>query len=105
MLPRQKLEGLTRRHAELEQLLGDPAVLTDVKKLNALNRERAQLTPLVESFGRYRTIERNIAEDKEALSDPELGPLAREELPGLEENLSELEGQRLHVGEFGRGHV
>src|SRR5690349_8468141 len=93
MLPRQKLEGLTRRHAELEQLMCEPAVLSDPKRLNSLNRERAQLTGVVESFSRYRALERNIAEDREALSDPELGPLAREELPGLEANLKELEEQ------------
>ena len=91
MLPRQKLEGLARRHAELEQLLCDPAVLSDIKRLNTFNRERGQLAPIVESFDRYRAIERSIAEDREALSDPELGPLAREELPGLEANLNELE--------------
>jgi peptide chain release factor 1 len=91
MLPRQKLEGLARRHAELEQLLCEPAVLSDVKRMNTFNRERGQLAPIVESFDRYRAVERNIAEDREALSDPELGPLAREELPGLEANLSELE--------------
>jgi peptide chain release factor 1 len=96
MLPRQKLEGLTRRHAELEQLLCEPAVLTDIKRLNALNRERGSLTSIVESFARYRAVERSIAEDREALSDPELGPLAREELPGLEANLAELE-ERLRV--------
>jgi peptide chain release factor 1 len=90
MLPRQKLEGLARRHAELEQLLCEPAVLADPRRLNTLNRERGQLTPLVESFSRYRAIERSIAEDKEALSDPELGPLAREELPGLEADLQEV---------------
>src|SRR6188472_4047715 len=78
MLPRQKLEGLARRHAELEQLLCEPAVLADVKRMNSLNRERGQLTPLVESFGRYRALERNIADDREALNDPELGELARE---------------------------
>ena len=91
MLPRQKLEGLARLHAELEQLLCDPAVLSDIKRLNTFNRERGQLAPIVESFARYRAIERSIAEDREALSDPELGPLAREELPGLEANLSALE--------------
>ena len=54
MLPRQKLEGLTRRHAELEQLLCEPAVLTDIKRLNALNRvlvathPRTRLIPFAE---------------------------------------------------------
>jgi peptide chain release factor 1 len=93
MLPRQKLEGLARRHAELEQLLCEPEVLADVKRMNALNRERGQLNSLVEAFARYRALERNIADDRDALSDPELGPLAREELPGLEANLVELEEQ------------
>lgn len=93
MLPRQKLEGLVRRHAELEQLLCEPAVHSDVKRLNNLNRERAQLTPLVDAFGRYRALERNIADDREALNDPELGELAREELPGLEAKLAALEEQ------------
>ena len=93
MLPLQKLEGLVRRHAELEQLLCEPAVLSDVKRMNSLNRERGQLSPLVESFGRYRALERNIADDREALNDPELGELAREELPGLEANLAALEEQ------------
>jgi peptide chain release factor 1 len=93
MLPRQKLEGLVRRHAELEQLLCEPAVLSDVKRMNNLNRERGQLSQLVESFGRYRALERSIADDREALSDPELGELAREELPGLEADLAALEEQ------------
>jgi peptide chain release factor 1 len=93
MLPRQKLEGLARRHAELEQLLCEPAVLSDVKRMNSLNRERGQLTQIVESFGRYQALERSIADDREALSDPELGELAREELPGLEANLAAIEEQ------------
>jgi peptide chain release factor 1 len=91
MLPRQKLEVLTRRHSEIEQLLCDPKVLTDQRQLTQLNRERVEVTPLVEAFAKYKSLERNIAEDREALSDPELGPLAREELPGLEQQLRELE--------------
>ena len=91
MLPLRKLEGLVRRHAELENLLCDPAVFGDPKRINTLNRERSQLAPIVETFSLYRALERQIADDREMLSDPELGPIAREELPGLETNLSELE--------------
>jgi peptide chain release factor 1 len=90
MLPTQKLEMLTKRHAELEQLLCEQAVLSDPQRMNTLNRERSQISPLVEAFANYRGLERQISEDREALSDPELGPLAREELPGLEARLSEL---------------
>jgi len=91
MLPRQKLEALTRRHSEIEQLLCDPAVLSDPRQLTVLNRERVDLAQVVDTFGQYRAVERSVAEDREALSDPELGELAREELPGLEAKLGELE--------------
>ena len=96
MLPLRKLEGLVRRHAELENLLCEPAVLADPKRINTLNRERAQLAPIVETFSRYRGLERQIADDREMLADPDLGPIAREELPGLETSLSELE-QKLRL--------
>lgn len=93
MLPRQKLEALTRRLSEIEQLLCDPKLLAEPRQLTQLNRERVEVAPVVDAFTRYKALERSIAEDREALSDPELGPLAREELPGLERQLTELEDQ------------
>jgi peptide chain release factor 1 len=37
------------------------------------------------AFQEYLALEKQIADDKSALDDPELGAIAREELPGLEE--------------------
>ncbi len=91
MLPLEKLSTLVRRHEELEQLLCEPEVFGDPKRLNALNRERSQLTPLVEAYGRYRGLEKQIADNREMLADPELGALARQELGELESQLGELE--------------
>jgi len=51
MLPREKLKSLVRRHEEVERLLCDPNVLSDMKRLNSLNRERTQLVPIVEATG------------------------------------------------------
>jgi len=93
MLPRDKLKSLVRRHEEVEGLLCDPAVLSDMKRMNALNRERAQLVPLVESVARLDSVERRIREDQEALDDPELGPLARQELVELEVEKAGIEGE------------
>jgi peptide chain release factor 1 len=84
MLPLDKLRSLVRRHEEVEELLCDPAVFGDPRRLNKLNRERSQLLPIVDAMGRLDGIERRIAEDREALDDPELGPLAREEIQQLE---------------------
>ncbi|MES1188305.1 MAG: peptide chain release factor 1 [Myxococcales bacterium] len=91
MIPAAKLESLSRRFAEVEQLLCDPKTLSDPQAITTLNRERAQLLPVVESFGKWTHLTKQIADDKEALSDPELGPLAEQELPELTARLETLE--------------
>ena len=91
MIPTEKLRAFARRQEEIDQLMCDPAVIADPKRLNDLNRERTQLTPIVASFERFSSLTRQIAEDREALHDPELGQLAREELPLLEQELGEVE--------------
>lgn len=84
MLPIEKLEAVARRFRELEHLLCAPESLSDPNKLQKLNKERTELEPVVSSFSRLRDIDKRIIEDKEALDDPEIGELAREELPELE---------------------
>jgi peptide chain release factor 1 len=91
MLPIQQLTRFVRRLEEVNELLCDRATLSDSKKAADLGRERSRLEPLTAAFARWRKLAQNIQEDREALSDPELGPLAREELPGLEAGLVELE--------------
>ena len=91
MIPVDKLRSIVRRREELEQLLCDPSVLADPGKLRTLNRERTQLEPVVAAFDQWSKLEKQIADDREALSDPELGPLAEEELPGLEAEKTQLE--------------
>ncbi len=93
MIPTDKLQAFTRRQDEIEQLMCDPGTIADPRKLNELNRERSQLTPIVACFKEWSSLTKQIAEDKEALNDPELGPLAREELPELEQRLVDLERQ------------
>jgi peptide chain release factor 1 len=91
MIPTEKLQTFTRRQDEIDQLMCDPAVFGDPKRLNELNKERSHLLPLVGAFKKWSDVKRQIAEDKEALDDPDLGALAREELPGLEKELAALE--------------
>jgi peptide chain release factor 1 len=91
MLPVQKLQAITRRCEEIDQLLCDPAVSADPRRRQDLNRERGQVGRLVEAFARWTSLTKQIADDREALSDPELGELAAEELPELEARLERLE--------------
>ena len=90
MLPIEKLVAIKRRREELDQLLCDPAVIADTAKLQELNRERSHVGTIVEVFDEWSDLDKRIREDREALSDPELGPLAEEELPGLAKELNGL---------------
>src|SRR5690606_15892077 len=93
MLPLEQLARFSRRLEEVNQLLCDPQVLADTKRVTELGRERGRLEPLVETFTRYKKISQQIQEDREALSDPELGAMVQEELPGLLEEKAEIERQ------------
>src|SRR5262249_34576391 len=91
MLPIEKLEQLSRRYVELDDLLCQPQVLSDRTQLSKLNKERTEIEPVVQHFARYRDLEKKIKEDEEALGDPELKELAQMELPSLNEQKAELE--------------
>ncbi|HEX5658659.1 MAG TPA: peptide chain release factor 1 [Polyangiales bacterium] len=91
MLPVQKLESLRYRYAQLEELLCQPHILSDAKKYTDLNRERAELTELVRVFTRYQDATKQLADDRTALSDPDLRELAELEIPELERELQTLE--------------
>ena len=91
MLPLEKLEQLGRRYGELDELLCQPDVLADRVRLSRLNRERAELEPLVQKFSQYTDVARKLAEDREAFADPDLRELVMLEIPELEAELQVLE--------------
>lgn len=91
MIPLDRLQQFVRRLEEVGELLCDPLVLADTRRLNELNREHRRLEPIASAFTRHRSVEKQIRDDREMLNDPELGVLVREELPALEAELVELE--------------
>jgi peptide chain release factor 1 len=91
MLPHDRLESLTRRYAELDDLMCQPQVLGDRTQLAKLNKERTELEPLIQAYDRYRDLSKRIVDDESALADPELRELAQLELPELQAARSELE--------------
>jgi peptide chain release factor 1 len=91
MLPIEKLEQIVRRYGELDELMCRPDVLADRSKLTKLNKERSDLSPLVDAFSRYQDLQKRIKDDQDALSDPELRELVQAELPGLEQDRAALE--------------
>ncbi len=91
MLPLDRLEQLRRRYTELDDLMCRPDVLGDRHRLAKLNKERSEIEPIVQHFGRYRDVLRKIEEDHAALADPELKELAELEIPELNQERSSLE--------------
>ena len=91
MLPFSKLDALKQRFGELDELLCQPDVLSDMRRMTTLNRERSHLSELVKVYDRYRDVDAQIADDREALKDPELREMVEAEIPELEAELGTLE--------------
>lgn len=90
MIPEEKLRMLGRRLAEIESILCDPKVMSDAKRLRELGRERSSIEPVVVAYKKHQALSAQLDDNRALLEDPELGALAREELPALEGELESL---------------
>ncbi len=84
---RDKMTALTRRRDEVAALLGTPEVINRRAEFMKLSREHSELEPLVEAWGHYDKLRKDLAAAKQmvdAETDPELRELAREEARELE---------------------
>ena len=88
-----------QRYQEIDQLMADPQVASDVPRLIGLGKERAALEPMVMMYRKYILILESIDEAKAIIeedNEPELVTLAREEIATLSEKRDSLE-QKLRV--------
>src|SRR5688572_30690303 len=84
----QKLRERAGRHAEIAELMLDPAVASNPKRFPALLREQGQLAQSVELLTRLDGMVRRRSEAEALMADgeadPDLRALAEEELQGLD---------------------
>ena len=96
----QKLEGLVKRHEEIEQQLYDPTVAAQPALYGSLMKELNTLRPLVETYTAYAAQQTRRDQALELLSeagdDKELHLLAQQELTESKAALEELTEQ-LHL--------
>ncbi len=97
MLEKERLLDIEGRFEELDRKLCDPSLQSDVAAYTRVARERASLEELAQVARRYRELLEQLEEVGAMLVDPEMGALAREEMPrlnaereGLEERLKRL---------------
>lgn len=82
------------KRAEKEKLLAklqDPAVISDYRQIAELNTELKELDDLIDTYDKYVSKSRQLAENQALIEDPELGELAKVELPQLEKDVATLE--------------
>lgn len=84
-----KLELAAARYDEISMRLSDPDVVSDNKLYTELMREYKSLTPLIETYKRYKSLECSL-KDAEAVAnddDPEMRSMALEEISSAREEL------------------
>jgi peptide chain release factor 1 len=90
---RSKLEATVERHEELALLLSQADVLADNTRFRELSREYAQLQPVADAMRELASTERELADARVMLDDPELREMASEDISRLETRLAELDGE------------
>ncbi|HRR11549.1 MAG: peptide chain release factor 1 [Bacteroidales bacterium] len=90
----RKLEGIRHKFEEIGQQITDPAVMADMKKFVALNKEYRQLEPIVQAYEKYKNVLSNIESSRQILAnekDEELREMAKMELETLTQEQEQLE--------------
>lgn len=86
-----KLDQLQDRLVEVGQLLMQPEVTNDIDNYRKLNREHAELEPLVAVYKDYTQAEQDIQSAQEMLADPEMKDFAQEEINAAKSRMEQLE--------------
>jgi peptide chain release factor 1 len=86
-----KLDQLTERLEELNDLLMQEGLTSDMDNYRKLTREHAELGPLVGLYKSYRQADDDVKAAQEMLSDPEMKEMAQEEILEAKSRMEQLE--------------
>lgn len=94
----ERLETIARRYEELNEILMDPSIASDINKMTEASKEQASLESAYQLYQEYKKVLSGIEEAKELLkeNDPEIKEMAEMELSELEEKKPLLE-EKLHL--------
>ena len=81
----ERLELIKKRYDEIQNLLIDPTIVSDIKKSRELAIEASSIEEVVEYYKKYKKILDDLEEAKLMLKDDELKEYAEEELNRLTE--------------------
>jgi peptide chain release factor 1 len=90
---RQQFERLGLRLQELDAMLADPALANDIARYRTVAREQAQAASVVEMYRTLQRRERDLAQSRELLADPEMAELARDDVAAAQADVERLQSQ------------
>ena len=88
---RDKLQHLTERKEEIEALMSSEDATKDMDAYRRINKEAAEIEPVVALYADYRKAEADLAGAEEMLSDPDMKDLAAEEIEQAKATIARLE--------------
>ena len=90
------LQEIKRRYQEVNALMAQPDVATDVQRMTELGREHSELSDVVRIIERYERAQQEMNDLREMVredDDPDLVKMARSELEALETRMPDLESE------------
>lgn len=87
----QKLHQLADRLEEVTHLLASENATANMDEYRKLNKEYAELTPLVETYQAYEQAKQDKIDAEEMLSDPDMKEFAAEEIHAANDKIDELD--------------
>lgn len=88
-----RLENLSNRLTEINELLALPEVIAKQEQFRRLNKEHAEISPVVALFNAYQRVSLDIETATEMLADPEMKTFAKQEIDDGETRLQEIENE------------
>ncbi|MCD6508146.1 peptide chain release factor 1 [Candidatus Poribacteria bacterium] len=91
-----KLDEIERRYAEIERKMLDPEVLSDPRKIQQLSRALAEVSPVIETYERLKSVLKDINDAKAILEterDEEMIDFLRDELKKLQDERERIEDE------------
>lgn len=89
-----RLQAVEDRYEKLNELLSDPEIVNDPKKLREYSKEQSDLQETVQVYREYKEVRKQLRDAKSLLSeklDPEMKDMVKEEIHELESKIPEYE--------------
>ncbi|WP_010200427.1 peptide chain release factor 1 [Bacillus sp. m3-13] len=94
-----RLQAVEMRYEKLTELLSDPEVISDTKKLREYSKEQSDIQETVEAYREYKAVKEQLDDAKAMLEDKldaDMREMVKEEIAELEEQQENL-ADRLHI--------